>query len=82
MEAFLDYVIKGLVSRPEAVSIRSIRRGHTVVYEVRVDPADMGKVIGKSGVTINAIRSLVQAGGGKRGLHCAVEVSEAGSEGH
>ncbi|NGO40292.1 KH domain-containing protein [Limisphaera ngatamarikiensis] len=78
MEAFLDYVIKGLVSRPEAVSIRSVRRGGTVVYEVRVDPADMGKVIGKNGVTINAIRSLVLAGGGKRGQHCVVEVSEAG----
>jgi predicted RNA-binding protein YlqC (UPF0109 family) len=81
MQEFLEYVIKGLVSRPEAVTIHAVRRAGTTVYEVAVDPADMGKVIGKNGVTINAIRSLLQAGSGKRGIRCAVEVTEAGSTG-
>lgn len=77
MQEFLEYVIKGLVSRPEAVTIHPVKRAGTTVYEVTVDPVDMGKVIGKNGVTINAIRSLLQAGSGKRGLRCAVEISEA-----
>lgn len=79
MRAFLEYVIKGLVSRPETVTIHEVRRGGLVVYEVRVDPTDMGKVIGKNGVTINAIRSLAQVGSARKGQRCAVEVSETGA---
>ncbi|MCS7091171.1 MAG: KH domain-containing protein [Verrucomicrobiota bacterium] len=78
MREFLEFVIKGLVSRPETVNIREVRRSGMLVYQVSVDEADMGKVIGKNGVTINAIRSLVQVGGARRGQRCAVEVNEAG----
>ncbi len=76
MQAFLEYVIKGLVANPDAVTITPVERHGTTVYEVRVDNADMGKVIGRQGMTINAIRSLVLAGSAKRGLRCAVEVVE------
>lgn len=76
MQAFLEYVVKGLVSKPDAVTITPVERQGTTVYEVRVDSADMGKVIGRQGMTINAIRSLVLAGSAKRGLRCAVEVVE------
>jgi predicted RNA-binding protein YlqC (UPF0109 family) len=37
------------------------------VYELRLDPSDVGKIIGRQGVTINAIRSLLLAGSAKKG---------------
>jgi len=76
MQEFLEYVIKGLVQKPEAVSIKPVERGGMTVYEVRMDAADIGKVIGRQGVTINAIRSLLLAGSARQGLRCSVEIVE------
>jgi len=76
MQEFLEYVIKGLVQRPEAVSITPVERSGMTVYEVRMDAADIGKVIGRQGVTINAIRSLLLAGSARQGLRCSVEIVE------
>ena len=74
MQEFLDYVVKGLVSYPEEVTITPVERNGMTVYELRVSPADMGRIIGKQGVTINAIRSLLQAGSARKGLRCMLEV--------
>ena len=76
MQEFLEYVVKGLVQKPEAVSITPVERAGMTVYELRLDSSDVGKIIGKQGVTINAIRSLLLAGSAKKGLHCAVEIVE------
>jgi|YelNatPaOPRAMG01_1025707.scaffolds.fasta_scaffold163412_2 hypothetical protein len=76
MEAFLDYAVKGLVDHPEEVRITPVQRHGMTVYELRVHPDDVGKVIGKQGAMINAIRSLLQAGGAKKGLRCALEIVE------
>ena len=62
MQAFLEYVVKGLVQNPDAVSITPVERGGMTVYELRLDPSDVGKIIGRQGITINAIRSLLLAG--------------------
>jgi len=76
MQAFLEYVVKGLVQHPEAVTITPVEREGTTVYELRLDPQDVGKVIGRQGMTINAIRSLLLAGSAKKGLRCSVEIVE------
>jgi hypothetical protein len=76
MQAFLEYVVKGLVQHPEAVSITPVERAGVTVYELRLDPSDVGKIIGRQGVTINAIRSLLLAGSAKQGLRCSVEIIE------
>jgi uncharacterized protein len=76
MQAFLEYVVKGLVQHPEEVSITPIERNGVTVYELRLNPQDMGKIIGRQGVTINAIRSLLQAGSAKKGLRCTVDIVE------
>ena len=76
MQAFLEYVVKGLVQRPEAVTITPVERAGATVYELRLDPSDVGKIIGRQGVTINAIRSLLQAGSAKKGLRCSLEIVE------
>jgi hypothetical protein len=76
MQAFLEYVVKGLVQKPEAVTITPVERDGMTVYELRLDQQDVGKIIGRHGVTINAIRSLLTAGSAKKGLRCSVEIVE------
>jgi predicted RNA-binding protein YlqC (UPF0109 family) len=76
MQAFLEYIVKGLVQRPEAVTVTPVERAGLTVYELRLDPADVGKIIGRQGLTINAIRSLLLAGSARKGLRCAVEIVE------
>jgi len=76
MQAFLEYVVKGLVQNPGAVSITPVDREGMTVYELRLDQQDVGKIIGRHGVTINAIRSLLLAGSAKKGLRCSVEIVE------
>ncbi|TAL07491.1 MAG: KH domain-containing protein [Verrucomicrobia bacterium] len=76
MQAFLEYVVKGLVQNPDAVTVTPVPREGTTVYELRLDPQDVGKIIGRQGMTINAIRSLLQAGSARKGLRCSVEIVE------
>ena len=76
MQPFLEFIVKGLVERPEAVTITPVERGGMTIYELRMDPVDVGKIIGRQGMTINAIRSLLLAGSARKGLRCAVEIVE------
>ena len=76
MQEFLEYVVKGLVQHPGAVTVTPVVRAGATVYELRMDPADVGKIIGRQGATINAIRSLLLAGSAKKGLRCSVEIVE------
>ncbi len=76
MQAFLEYVVKGLVQKPEAVTVTPTDRAGMTIYELRLDPQDVGKVIGRQGQTINAIRSLLTAGSAKKGIRCSLEIVE------
>jgi predicted RNA-binding protein YlqC (UPF0109 family) len=76
MQGFLEFVVKGLVQHPEEVTVTPVEREGTTVYELRLNPQDVGKVIGRQGMTINAIRSLVLAGSAKKGLRCTLEIVE------
>jgi len=76
MQAFLEYVVKGLVQKPEAVTVTPTDRAGQTIYELRLDPQDVGKVIGRQGQTINAIRSLLTAGSAKKGIRCSLEIVE------
>ena len=74
MQAFLEFVVKGLVDRPDAVTIKPVDHHGLTVFELRVHPIDAGKVIGREGGTIQAIRALLQAGAAKKGLRCSLEL--------
>ncbi|HEU0039139.1 MAG TPA: KH domain-containing protein [Verrucomicrobiae bacterium] len=76
MQSFLEYVVKGLVAHPDAVTITPVEREGTTVYELRLHPQDVGRVIGRQGMTINAVRSLLLAGSAKKGLRCSLEIVE------
>ena len=76
MHAWLEYVVKGLVDRPEAVTVTLVQRSNVTHFELRLHPDDIGKVIGKQGATIHALRSLLQVGCAKKGIHGAVDIVE------
>ena len=76
MQAFLEFVVKGLVDHPEAVTVTPVARETSTIFELRLHPDDVGKVIGRQGITINAIRSLLLAGSAKKGLRCSLEIVE------
>jgi uncharacterized protein len=76
MQAFLEYVVKGLVHHPADVTVTPVEREGTTIYELRLHPEDIGKVIGRQGMTINALRSLLIAGSARKGLRCSLEIVE------
>jgi len=76
MQAFLEYVVKGLVQHADAVTVTPVEREGMTLYELRLHPQDVGKIIGRQGQTINAIRSLLLAGSAKKGVRCSVEIVE------
>ncbi|MCE2826448.1 MAG: KH domain-containing protein [Verrucomicrobium sp.] len=76
MQAFLEFVVKELVDDPASVSVTPVERGGLTVYEVRVSRQDAGKIIGRRGGTIQAIRSVLQVGAAKAGKRCTVDLVE------
>jgi predicted RNA-binding protein YlqC (UPF0109 family) len=76
MQAFLEYIVKGLVQHPEEVTITPVQRNGMTIYELRLNEKDVGRIIGRQGMTINAIRTLLLAGSAKQGLRCALEIVE------
>lgn len=59
MQDLLDYLVKSLVSKPEAVVIEETTDAEGVNLLLTVDPEDMGLIIGKNGSTIKSIRKLL-----------------------
>jgi predicted RNA-binding protein YlqC (UPF0109 family) len=76
MQAFLEYVVKGLVNHPEDVTVTPVVKDALTIYELRMNPEDVGKIIGRQGMTINALRSLLLAGSAKKALRCTLEIVE------
>jgi len=76
MRETIEMVVKALVDDPDAVDVREIDRNGTTRLEVRVAQPDMGKVIGKQGRTVRALRSLVYAAGIKQHRRFVLDVVE------
>ena len=76
MQAFLEFVVKGLVDHPEQVTVTPVDRNGVTVYQLRMHSKDVARVIGRQGTTINAIRSLLLVGSAKKGLRCLAEIVE------
>jgi predicted RNA-binding protein YlqC (UPF0109 family) len=72
----LEYLARHLVDDPEAVQVDEVQGERSVVLQLTVAPEDMGKVIGKRGRTVRAIRSLVRAAGSRQGVSTMVEIVE------
>jgi len=76
MKAFVEYVVKALVDHPDQVDVHEVDGERVVVFELRLNPTDIGKVIGKSGRTISAIRTLLISVAAKNGKRAMLEIIE------
>jgi predicted RNA-binding protein YlqC (UPF0109 family) len=74
MKELALFVVKNLVDKPEAVSVTVSEEGGETVLTLLVDESDKGKVIGKQGKVIKAIRAVVGAAAAKAGKQVAVEI--------
>ncbi len=71
----VEYIVKNIVDKPDAVVVETVQgRGRSETVEIRLDPVDVGRVIGKGGRNIEAIRSLVKASAIKEHHRINVEV--------
>ena len=64
-QQFVEFIVKSLVSKPEAVTIERRIDEKGVLLELTVDPEDLGRVIGKRGATAQSVRTLLRALGTK-----------------
>ena len=76
LEAFLLDVLKPLLDHPDALRIESAADGRRLALTLHPDPADIGRVIGKSGRTIQSLRTLCKVAGEKAGLIVEVETHD------
>ncbi len=72
----IKYIIQAMVDNPEQVEISEIDGTQTTVLEVRVAKSDMGKVIGKKGRNINAIRTILTCASANANKHSILELVE------
>ena len=76
MKDAVEMVVKSLVDDVDAVEVRQVDQQGTTLIEIRVAPDDMGKVIGRQGRTVRALRSLCHAVGLKQRQRFVVEIVE------
>ncbi len=74
MKEVLEYVAKALVARPDQVRVTALEGERSVILQLRVDPEDVGRIIGKNGRTVKAIRTLMQAAATRAGRNAIVEI--------
>ena len=76
MVELVRYMAASLVDKPDKVDVREIENEEDIVIELRVDPDDMGTVIGKQGRIAKAIRTIVKGATPKDGKPVSVEIIE------
>ena len=74
MEELLTFLAKSLVDHPDDVSVKRVDGENTVVYELRVNDDDMGKVIGKQGRIAKSIRTIIKAAASKEEKRVVVDI--------
>ncbi len=78
MHELVTMIVRALVDDPEQVIVNKIEGERSIIFEVRVTPDDLGKVIGKGGRIANALRTLVRAAGTKERKSIWVDINKLG----
>lgn len=76
MEKFVKYVVCALVDKPEQVTLSQVEKGDLTVLQIHCFKKDIGKVIGKSGKTIGALRTLVTSASARSRQRVTVDVMD------
>ena len=76
MKDLIKRIVQSLVDNPEQVEVSEVESDRTLILEIRMAEADIGKVIGKQGRTAQAIRTILRAASGKVKKHIIFEILE------
>jgi predicted RNA-binding protein YlqC (UPF0109 family) len=76
MKELIEQIVRAIVEKPEEVQVKAIEGEHAVVIELRVAKDDIGKVIGKQGKTITAMRTILNATRAQKQKRQVLEVVE------
>ena len=76
MKDLLTYIAQNLVEHPQSVDVQETETDGNVVLELRVDPSDMGKVIGRQGRIAKEIRTLMRSVAQRQGKKVSVEIMD------
>ncbi len=74
MEAFLEFVLQQLVESPDEVVVTKLEQGKKLVFKVEMRKSDVGRVIGRSGHTITAVRNLLSAAASRTGQQVLLQI--------
>ena len=81
-QQFVEFIVKSLVSNPDAVQIERRIDEKGVLLELTVDPEDLGRVIGKRGATAQSLRTLLRALGTKNDARYNLKIVDNGEGGY
>lgn len=76
MKELIEVIVRALVDEPELVSIRYVSGRYTSIVELTVAKADIGKIIGKQGRTVDALRTIVCAVSAKTKQRTLLEIMD------
>ncbi|MDQ3817465.1 MAG: KH domain-containing protein [Acidobacteriota bacterium] len=76
MRETIEMIVKAIVDDTDAVDVREVEQKGALLIEVRVAEGDMGKIIGRQGRTVRALRSLLHAAGLKQNRRYTLEIVE------
>lgn len=74
MKELIELIIKGIVDNPDKIEINQVVGEKTLIFEVKVDPDDIGKVIGRQGRNIKSIRTIINAAAQKDNKRVIIEI--------
>jgi uncharacterized protein len=69
-----DFLARGIVANPDDVAVEAVQSGRTLVLELAVAESDVGKVIGRQGKVIRALRTVVKAAATRQGTRVDIDV--------
>jgi predicted RNA-binding protein YlqC (UPF0109 family) len=70
----VEYIVRSIVDDPSQVQVTEVGAERTILCEIRVAPEEVGRVIGRKGRVINAIRTIVRAAAGRHRRRANVEI--------
>ena len=76
MKEVLEYMATGVVDEPDQVEVTEVQGERSLILQLKVAPDDMGKVIGRRGRIIKAMRALVRVAGSRQNVSTMVEIVE------
>ena len=76
MKEFLEFVIRQLVEFPDEVLILEIPSGKMTVFKLQLRQSDVGRIIGRNGQTIHAIRAMLNSSASRHGQRATLEIVE------